>query len=165
MDKQDFKGIIPFKTAEDYNAWRAGTFTKGGEDFPAYSRNILAVLPDEQSQYVETGIEERVEQLEANAGGGKLYEYVIYFGGNRLAFIIETKIYSSKDLPLYKVLTINEFYEKFGGNHVGFDALSYKLCYICIYTNPMDSSIVLSIDNENKINDLEQISIIGRKEV
>lgn len=80
MDKQDFKGIIPFKTAEDYNSWRAGTFTKGGEDFPAYSRNILAVLPDEQSQYVETGIEERVEQLEANAGG-KLYKHHIFIAG------------------------------------------------------------------------------------
>lgn len=163
MDKQDFKGIIPFKTAEDYNAWRAGTFTKGGEDFPAYSRNILAVLPDEQTQYVETGIEERVEQLEANAGGEKLYEYTIHFGGQMLAFSIDTKIYSSEDFPLYKNFTLNEVFEKFGSNHVGFDIISYKLCYVYIVVSGAMSLFI--IDNENKINELEAISITAKREV
>ena len=93
MDKQDFKGIIPFKTAEDYNSWRAGTFTKGGEDFPAYNRNILAVLPDEQSQYVETGIEGRVEQLEKK----KIYKYTWTFYTNDGDYLMFW-FYSSHDL-------------------------------------------------------------------
>lgn len=147
MDKQDFKGIIPFKTAEDYNAWRAGTFTKGGEDFPAYNRNILAVLPDEQSQYVETGIEERVEQLEANAGGGKLYAYKWTFILGEYQYNPEVVFYSTNP-NLTAPTNIQEAKEMFNRrNATGFDSMGMYFVVldynsIHIFESNIPSSII-----------------------
>ena len=49
----DFKGFINFRTVDDYNAWRAGTFNPGIEGFPSYDPNIVVFLPINESQYVD----------------------------------------------------------------------------------------------------------------
>lgn len=164
MDKQDFKGIIPFKTAEDYNSWRAGTFTKGGEDFPKYNQNILAVLPDEQSQYVETGIEERVEQLEANAGGGKLYLYTFNFTASDRTFSYAVNLYSTREFQNFQNIERADFINYFGNWYLGFDMGTFKSVAIYNYLVPgfVDQ---FKIDGENKLPLFGTIQATNKREV